>query len=94
MRFDVKFSAPNTPITLKPLRNVMRVTFEQFQMVTEAPDVDFYTGAYTFTPAIDPQTVPTARKYLTENVQIKAIPIYSTSNVSGGNTVYIASEVH
>lgn len=54
---------------------------------------DFYTGSYTVTPKVTQQILPTANKLMQDDVTVKSIPIYSASNPSGGNTVYIAKEV-
>jgi hypothetical protein len=52
-----------------------------------------YTGSYEVTPKTSEQSLQTKDKHLTENVTIKSIPFFATSNNSGGNTVYIGSEV-
>ena len=52
-----------------------------------------YTGPYTVTPKVEAQTLETARKIMTDDVNIKAIPFFETSNNAGGETVYIAMEV-
>lgn len=52
-----------------------------------------YQGEYVVTPKTEAQTLETKDKTLSENVQVLKIPFFSTSNNSGGNTVYIGSEV-
>lgn len=54
-------------------------------------DVPLYEGVYDVTPTVSEQTLPTARKYLSEDVTIKEIPYFEVSNDSGGGTVYIAA---
>lgn len=56
-------------------------------------DAETYKGSYEVTPKAGPQTLPTAEKYMEEDVRVKGIPYYETSNAAGGNTLYIASEV-
>lgn len=68
-------------------------TFKDYQQVTVYKDADPYTGSYEVTPKVEAQTMPTAQKLMTQDVTIKAIPIYNVSNNSGGSTVYIAKEV-
>ena len=52
-----------------------------------------YTGEYDITPSTKTnQTLQTAHKILSENVNVKKIPYSQTSNLSGGNTVYIGSD--
>lgn len=52
-----------------------------------------YDGEYVVTPKVEAQTLETKDKVLRENVEILKIPFFSTSNNSGGNTVYIGSEL-
>jgi hypothetical protein len=52
-----------------------------------------YQGDYEVTPKVEAQTLPTKDKVLIDDMTIKAIPFYNVSNTSGGNTVYIGSEV-
>lgn len=55
-------------------------------------DAPLYTGDYTVTPKTHSQTLDTENKKLLQDVTIKAVPYYETSN-SKGKTVYIAMEV-
>ena len=56
--------------------------------------IPVYDGTYTVVPLADAQTVlETAEKFLKDNIVVKKIPYYETSNDKGGNTVYIGSEV-
>lgn len=52
-----------------------------------------YTGDYEITPKVEAQTMSTKNKLMINDVEIKGIPIFSTSNNAGGNTIYIAKEV-
>ena len=81
---DTQFSSHCMPLNAK---------FADFQKVTVRENVDPYTGDYTITPKVNAQTMPTSQKYMTDDVQIKAIPFFETSNQSNGQTVYIGSEV-
>ena len=52
-----------------------------------------YNGDYEVTPdAFNAQTLPTANKLLTQDVVVKKVPYYETSNIQQGITVYIAEE--
>lgn len=63
----------------------------QDAVVTEVVgDVEYYEGSYEVTPKVKAQTVPTAQKYLTADMTVKAIPYSDTSNTAGGRTIYIA----
>lgn len=53
-----------------------------------------YEGDYEVLPLAFEETVlPTKDKKLIEDIVVKEIPYYETSNTSGGNTVYIAGHV-
>lgn len=56
-------------------------------------DMPHYEGSYDVTPKVIEQTLPTARKFMAQDVNIRKIPYFSVSNNSGGNTVYIGNEV-
>lgn len=51
-----------------------------------------YEGDYNVTPTVHGETLQTKDKYMEEDLEIKPIPIYETTNNSGGLTVYIAKE--
>ena len=52
-----------------------------------------YDGEYVVTPKVNEQTMGTKDKVMTDDVTIKAIPFFNVGNASGGDTVYIGSEV-
>ena len=52
-----------------------------------------YEGPYDVTPKVTAQTLPTAKKFMQEDVSVRAIPYFDVSNPAGGNTIYIANEV-
>lgn len=55
---------------------------------------DQYNGDYIITPKANSQIVlDTSDKILLDDITIKKIPYYETSNSAGGDTVYIGSEV-
>ena len=56
--------------------------------------VPTYKGQYQITPlAFEETTLKTKGKKLTEDVVIKEIPYFETTNLSGGYTVYIAGQI-
>lgn len=64
------------------------------QGVAVYPDAPVYQGDYIVIPkAAEEVTLATADKLLLDDITIKEIPYYQTSNQSGGETVYIGSEV-
>ena len=60
---------------------------------TSAGDVHVYDGPYEAIPKVTAQTLQTAQKFMREDVSVRAIPYFDTSNPAGGNTIYIANEV-
>ena len=60
---------------------------------TSANDVPVYDGPYEAIPKVEAQTLPTAKKLMTDDVTGHGVPFYEVSNDQGGNTVYIAKEL-
>ena len=60
---------------------------------TSANDIPVYDGPYEATPKVEAQTLPTAKKLMTDDVTVHGVPFYEVSNDQGGNTVYIAKEL-
>lgn len=56
-------------------------------------DIEVYNGSYEATPTVNEQSLLTAKKFMEDDVTIKAIPYYDTANTSGGNTVYIGGYI-
>lgn len=53
-----------------------------------------YEGEYNVTPlAFQETTLKTKDKKLNQNIVIKEIPYYETTNQGGGSTVYIAGQI-
>ena len=50
-----------------------------------------YTGSYSIIPSSSAQVLETKRKMMIDDLEIKAIPYYETSNETG-MTVYIGGE--
>ena len=95
MILEVTFSQENKLIDaeLSASDTVFKADFGQVQVVTEYIGGKPYEGDYAVTPKVEEQTLPTKEKVMAEDLTIKAIPIFRTSNTSGGTTVYIAKEV-
>lgn len=60
---------------------------------TSASDIQVYDGPYEAIPKVEAQTLPTAKKLMTDDVTVHGVPFYEVSNEQGGNTVYIAKEL-
>lgn len=84
MKFEVQFKSNSLGFD---------VSFDSLQTVTSTGEVETYTGSYEITPKVDAQTVKTAQKFLTDDMKIRGIPYFVTSNTSEGETAYIGTEV-
>lgn len=51
--------------------------------------IERYPGPYEITPTVDGQTLPTAQRRMTEDLNINPIPCTAVSNPAGGYTVII-----
>lgn len=62
--------------------------------VGEGDTSPIYDGEYSILPLAFQETIlKTKDKKMTDNIVVKEIPYYETSNPSGGNTVYIAGKI-
>ena len=52
-------------------------------------DAERYEGEYEVTPAVEKQTLQTAKKIMKEDITVKEIPYAEVSNPAGGTTVII-----
>ena len=91
MRLTVTFGNPRLNISLGGQKLSASTGIPVIRELVGAP---LYDGAYTVTPkAWEDQSLPTAQRILQRDVTVFEIPYYETSNLSGGSTVYIGSEV-
>lgn len=97
MRLTVQFKQSNMKLSAEMQLNTgstqLDAAFADYQQVTLQKEADPYTGDYEVTPAVESQTLPTAQKLMEQDMTIKAIPYFETSNDFDGKTVYIGSEV-
>ena len=95
MKFEVKFLQNDRSFFTDLHTDSQKIDteFSEFQEVSVIDEIEAYDGPYVITPAIDSQVLPTAQKRMTDNMTVKAIPYFQTSNPQMGETVYIGSEV-
>lgn len=73
---------------------ILNFEFSEVHEITILPDdIESYEGSYSVTPQVEQQILDTELKYMKDDLTVKAIPYYATSNLSGGETIYIGSEV-
>lgn len=51
-----------------------------------------YTGPTTVTPSGSVHTLPTAHKYLSQDITVREIQRWDVGNTAGGKTVFIGEE--
>lgn len=68
---------------------LFKLDFGEIHTVTKFIGDDIYEGDYEVTPKVKAQTMPTANKFMTSDVTVKAIPFYVVGNLSGGETANI-----
>ena len=95
MRFEVKFLQNGRSFFTDLHTDSQKIgtEFSEFQEISVIDEIETYDGPYVVTPAIDSQVLPTSQKRMTDNMTVKAIPYFQTSNPQMGETVYIGSEV-
>lgn len=59
------------------------------EVVREHADYPDYDGEYVITPSFDSQTLQTTGKIMRDDVAVEPITVSRTSNLAGGNTIYI-----
>lgn len=92
MHLKVRFHPPDEfKVRFEPSEQNIPIKFKQFQQITVKPDVELYEGEYNITPDVEAQIIPTANKFLSEDVTVKQIPFFNVGNTAGGSTVYIAT---
>lgn len=87
---DVDFEDNNLELNMEfsESQNIFNADFGEVIEVA-AEDIPKYIGPYDVIPTFDDQTLNTSGKVMTDNVEVKQIPISVVSNVSGGTTVWI-----
>lgn len=92
-KFPIKFKAAyrQLPIKFRSVDKQIPITFHSFQRVSVFEHVEHYDGDYFVTPRVDEQTLETDSKLMLDDLTVKAIPYYDTTNAAGGSTVYIAN---
>lgn len=76
-------------ITVKLLkREKITVSLKDFT-VSGGSRIEYYDGAYEVTPQREKQVLPTAKKFLTDDVTVGETPYHEIENAHGGTTAII-----
>ncbi len=90
IHLTVAESQPVCSLTVESLNVETNLALDT-RIVNEIVNVDHYEGSYDITPlAYYEQILPTKDKMCDDDIMVRRVPYYETSNLSGGNTVYIA----
>ncbi len=93
MRVDFKVKIERVRLNINVNQIKIKANVRNFQRVVATEDsVDRYEGKYEVTPTVHGETLPTNQKFMEKDLTVNPIPIYETTNNSGGQTVYIAKE--
>ena len=93
---EVELQQNNYEVFLDVNENKQEIPLDVDIVVTGGGHFPWYDGgggggdAYTVTPQIDEQVLPTKNKSMAEDLTIEAIPYSEVPNPSGGQTVCIA----
>ena len=80
-------------LTVDKLLNEFELIVDS-DIIVKVANADDYEGEYVIIPlAYDQQVLDTKDKFCKENIIVKEVPLWETSNLSGGNTVYIAERL-
>ena len=80
------------PVIFEKSDQSIGITFNESPINNSETD-EVYEGPYQITPGVESQSIPTAQKFMSDDVIVKAIPFSIVSNTSGGTTAYIGKEV-
>lgn len=88
MTINIAVRSKELPITICDIRRTEPISIEIAKGRSEP--IEEYKGDYIVTPLAKNEVVlQTEGKKMRDNVTILKVPYFETSNLSGGNTVYI-----
>lgn len=92
--FDISLSESRQEYALEVGQNVNPCSLETAESVTvNMVDIPEYSGSYVVIPDTKDQQLETKNKWMTDDILVKEIPYYETSNQQNGITVYIANSL-
>ena len=87
---DVELSVEEHELEMS-VEEVLDVELET-NIIVNPIEGETYDGPYRVIPQFDEQELLTQYKVMTQNVEVDAIPVSRTANLSGGTTVYIGGQ--
>lgn len=79
-------------IEFEELEQSFEMLFDDNVVIEVTSEHETYDGKYSITPKLEAQTLSTKKKVMSDDIKVEAVPVYETSNNSGGTTVYIVKE--
>ena len=95
MRIDISLSETRQEYDLQISQNTQSYSLGTSEVINvNLIDGDNYEGPYVVIPMVDSQTLETRDKHMTDDVLVREIPYYETSNIQNGITVFIADNLN
>lgn len=69
-----------------------RVSFSEDSYIRTSTGIETYAGDYEIDPIFSEQVLNTQYKIMSNDMTVNAIYVARTTNLQGGNTVYIGGE--
>lgn len=88
----IQFKVKQESITMT-LNSRKPLNLQVEKAVTVGVSSRTYEGPYEVIPSVEGSTIETKEKYMKDDVTVHPIQFFTVSNNSGGNTVFIGSEV-
>lgn len=93
VEFDLHFSSDEEKLDLGFQSDKVEIENKFGQIETVVVHDEVYDGVYEIVPTLEAQTLPTGGKYVPKDINVTGVPNFEVSNIFGGNTFYICSEV-
>lgn len=92
--FDISLSESRQEYALEVGQNANPCSLETAEsVVVNMVDIPEYSGSYVVIPDTQDQQLETKNKWMADDILVKEIPYYETSNQQNGITVYIANSL-
>ena len=95
MRIDISLGESRQEYNLEVEQSTTELSLDTAESITVSISdaIPEYEGSYIVIPDTQSQTLETKDKKMTDDVLVREIPYYETSNPQNGLTVYIANSL-
>ena len=95
LRIDISLSESVQQYDLQVRNNYESIDLASSEVINVTiNDVPAYEGNYVVIPETSSQTLETKDKKMLDDILIREIPYYETTNIQNGITVFIADSLH